>query len=134
MLMVVLHDFTPCVDDELEVKRGDVVSLLYREHDWAYVILIDDNSSTNSNKDKEGFIPFSYLASCSSSSGGSLAGGASLGQDKNDHHHNSALSGGSGGLGGGMDSMGASGSSLGEGASLDNQEFHPFYKVRINRK
>ena len=22
--MVVLHDFTPCVDDELEVKRGQV--------------------------------------------------------------------------------------------------------------
>lgn len=22
--MVVLHDFTPCVDDELEVKRGSV--------------------------------------------------------------------------------------------------------------
>ena len=29
--MVVLHDFTPCVDDELEVKRGQVcfVSLLF---------------------------------------------------------------------------------------------------------
>ena len=25
--MVVLHDFTPCVDDELEVKRGQVRSL-----------------------------------------------------------------------------------------------------------
>ena len=24
--MVVLHDFTPCVDDELEVKRGQVTS------------------------------------------------------------------------------------------------------------
>jgi hypothetical protein len=24
--MVVLHDFTPCVDDELEVKRGQVMS------------------------------------------------------------------------------------------------------------
>lgn len=24
--MVVLHDFTPCVDDELEVKRGQVLS------------------------------------------------------------------------------------------------------------
>jgi hypothetical protein len=23
--MVVLHDFTPCVDDELEVKRGHVI-------------------------------------------------------------------------------------------------------------
>lgn len=26
--MVVLHDFTPCVDDELEVKRGQVSNLL----------------------------------------------------------------------------------------------------------
>ena len=24
--MVVLHDFTPCVDDELEVKRGQVLN------------------------------------------------------------------------------------------------------------
>ena len=28
--MVVLHDFTPCVDDELEVKRGQVVHVLYQ--------------------------------------------------------------------------------------------------------
>lgn len=27
--MVVLHDFTPCVDDELEVKRGQVHSICY---------------------------------------------------------------------------------------------------------
>ena len=27
--MVVLHDFTPCVDDELEVKRGQIVNVLY---------------------------------------------------------------------------------------------------------
>ena len=26
--MVVLHDFTPCVDDELEVKRGQVDNIL----------------------------------------------------------------------------------------------------------
>ena len=28
--MVVIHDFMPCVDDELEVKRGQV-----REREWA---------------------------------------------------------------------------------------------------
>ena len=28
--MVVLHDFTPCVDDELEVKRGQIVHVLYQ--------------------------------------------------------------------------------------------------------
>ncbi|XP_068144052.1 SH3 domain-containing protein Dlish [Drosophila tropicalis] len=52
--MVVLHDFTPCVDDELEVKRGQLVNVLYRENDWVYVIGQDSR--------QEGFIPFSYCA------------------------------------------------------------------------
>ncbi|XP_030381244.1 SH3 domain-containing protein Dlish [Scaptodrosophila lebanonensis] len=52
--MVVLHDFTPCVDDELEVKRGQMVNILYRENDWVYVIGQDSR--------QEGFIPFSYCA------------------------------------------------------------------------
>lgn len=51
--MVVIHDFTPCVDDELEVKRGQVVHILYQENDWVYVI---------SEENKEGFIPYSYTA------------------------------------------------------------------------
>lgn len=52
--MVVLHDFTPCVDDELEVKRGQIVNILYRENDWVYVIGQDSR--------QEGFIPYSYCA------------------------------------------------------------------------
>lgn len=52
--MVVLHDFTPCVDDELEVKRGQVVNILYRENDWVYIIGQDSR--------QEGFIPHSYCA------------------------------------------------------------------------
>ncbi|XP_065367435.1 SH3 domain-containing protein Dlish [Calliphora vicina] len=52
--MVVLHDFTPCVDDELEVKRGQIVNILYRENDWVYVIGEDSR--------QEGFIPYSYCA------------------------------------------------------------------------
>lgn len=52
--MVVLHDFTPCVDDELTVERGQVVNILYRENDWVYVIGQDSR--------QEGFIPFSYCA------------------------------------------------------------------------
>lgn len=52
--MVVLHDFAPCVDDELEVKRGQIVNILYRENDWVYVILADSR--------QEGFIPHSYCA------------------------------------------------------------------------
>lgn len=51
--MVVLHDFTPCVDDELEVKRGQIVHVLYQENDWVYVI---------SEANQEGFIPHSYCA------------------------------------------------------------------------
>nr|CAG4644053.1 EOG090X083C [Lepidurus arcticus] len=51
--MVVLHDFTPCVDDELEVKRGSVVNVLYQENDWVYVI---------AENQREGFIPHSYCA------------------------------------------------------------------------
>ncbi|XP_022905966.1 SH3 domain-containing protein Dlish [Onthophagus taurus] len=50
--MVVLYDFTPCVDDELEVKRGQIVNILYRENDWVYVIGLDTR--------QEGFIPHSY--------------------------------------------------------------------------
>ncbi|XP_036330804.1 SH3 domain-containing protein Dlish isoform X2 [Rhagoletis pomonella] len=52
--MVILHDFTPCVDDELEVKRGQIVNILYRENDWVYVIGQDTR--------QEGFIPYSYCA------------------------------------------------------------------------
>lgn len=52
--MVVLHDFTPCVDDELEVKRGQIVNILYRENDWVYIIGQDSK--------QEGFIPHSYCA------------------------------------------------------------------------
>lgn len=52
--MVVLHDFTPCVDDELEVRRGQCVNILYRENDWVYVIGQDTR--------QEGFIPHSYCA------------------------------------------------------------------------
>lgn len=49
---MILHDFTPCVDDELEVKRGQIVNVLYRENDWVYVIAQDTQ--------QEGFIPHSY--------------------------------------------------------------------------
>lgn len=52
--MFVLHDFSPCVDDELEVKRGQIVNILYRENDWVYVIAQDSR--------QEGFIPHSYCA------------------------------------------------------------------------
>ena len=49
--MVVLHDFIPCVEDEVAVKRGQHVKALYQETDWIYVI---------ANDGKEGFVPFTY--------------------------------------------------------------------------
>lgn len=75
--MIVLHDFTPCVDDELEVKRGQIVSVLYQENDWVYVIRESDHhhyhrglsssQSMNSvDSSSEGFIPFSYCTPVSS--------------------------------------------------------------------
>ncbi|XP_064627868.1 SH3 domain-containing protein Dlish-like [Lineus longissimus] len=54
MIMMVLYDFTPYTDDELGVKRGDRVRVLYRELEWAYAIRDDG---------VEGFLPWSYLAS-----------------------------------------------------------------------
>ncbi len=32
--VLILHDFQPCVDDELAVTRGQSVTVLYRENDW----------------------------------------------------------------------------------------------------
>ncbi|XP_014229360.1 SH3 domain-containing protein Dlish isoform X2 [Trichogramma pretiosum] len=56
--MVIIHDFTPCVDDELQVKRGQIVNVLYRENDWVYVIAADTRM--------EGFVPHSYCAAYTS--------------------------------------------------------------------
>jgi hypothetical protein len=53
MIMAVLHDFTPSTDDELGVKKGDRVRVLYMELEWAYAIR--DNRL-------EGFVPWSHLA------------------------------------------------------------------------
>ena len=49
--MVVVRDFSPCVDDELEVKRGQHVKALYQENEWRFVVAKDG---------KEGFIPYTY--------------------------------------------------------------------------
>lgn len=47
----VIADFRPCVDEEIAVRRGDVVYMLYKENDWAYVI---------KRNGEEGFIPYCY--------------------------------------------------------------------------
>ncbi|TMW44798.1 hypothetical protein DOY81_010122, partial [Sarcophaga bullata] len=52
--MVVLHDFTPCVDDEAEVKRGQIRELYYIVK-MIWFIYGEDSR-------QEGFIPYSYCA------------------------------------------------------------------------
>ena len=49
--MIVVQDFSPCVEDELEVKRGQVVKALYQENEWRFVIAEDG---------REGFIPYTF--------------------------------------------------------------------------
>ncbi|XP_050692259.1 SH3 domain-containing protein Dlish-like isoform X4 [Eriocheir sinensis] len=83
--MVVLHDFTPCVDDELEVKRGSVVNVLYQENDWVYVIA--------EHGQQEGFIPHSYCAPY-----GSQLGELTINHKKKMPRDHSSLEGGGGGL------------------------------------
>ncbi|KAF7495785.1 hypothetical protein SSS_02646 [Sarcoptes scabiei] len=60
--MIVLHDFQPCVDDELAVQRGQIINVLYQENDWVYVIAETETK-------EEGFIPASYCAPIGSTLG-----------------------------------------------------------------
>ncbi|XP_042879938.1 SH3 domain-containing protein Dlish isoform X1 [Penaeus vannamei] len=83
--MVVLHDFTPCVDDELEVKRGSVVNVLYQENDWVYVIA--------EHGQQEGFIPHSYCAPY-----GSQLGELTMNHKKKMPRDHSSIEGGGGGV------------------------------------
>ncbi|XP_064082814.1 SH3 domain-containing protein Dlish-like isoform X2 [Macrobrachium nipponense] len=83
--MVVLHDFTPCVDDELEVKRGNVVNVLYQENDWVYVIA--------EHGQQEGFIPHSYCAPF-----GSQLGELTINHKKKMPRDHNSTDGGGGGL------------------------------------
>ncbi|XP_018495065.1 SH3 domain-containing protein Dlish [Galendromus occidentalis] len=50
--VVVIDDFIPQVDDELGVKRGEIVYILYKDNDWIYVVSEDET--------RQGFIPQSY--------------------------------------------------------------------------
>lgn len=51
--MVLLHDFQPCVEDELSALKGTRVTLLYKDNDWVYVVAEDG---------REGFVPYAYCA------------------------------------------------------------------------
>jgi hypothetical protein len=59
--MVVLHDFTPCVDDELEVKRGQVDTnlMMTLEHEHDLISPEGTSSSTylqQNNDSRSGFV------------------------------------------------------------------------------
>ncbi|KAK4321669.1 hypothetical protein Pmani_000557 [Petrolisthes manimaculis] len=142
--MVVLHDFTPCVDDELEVKRGSVVNVLYQENDWVYVIA--------EHGQQEGFIPHSYCAPY-----GSQLGELTINHKKKMPRDHSSMEGGGGGLdtdhnttigtinSGGTDSESYGGkliggppnrtsdSSVQSGSATPDNNIHPFFKEAAGR-
>ena len=49
--MVIVQDFEPCVSDEIRVRRGEHVKVLYQENDWLYIQTADG---------REGFVPYNY--------------------------------------------------------------------------
>ena len=49
--MVIVQDFEPCVNDEIRVRRGEYVKVLYQENDWLYILTLDG---------REGFVPYDY--------------------------------------------------------------------------
>ncbi|XP_062522678.1 SH3 domain-containing protein Dlish-like [Corticium candelabrum] len=79
---VILQDFNAYVADELTVREGGIVQMLYRENDWAFVANLDG---------EEGYVPFSFCAENhhpprsnsfrSQSSGGSREPSEQLGRD-----------------------------------------------------
>ena len=50
---IILQSFTGYAPEEVTVKQGQKVNILFREGDWAYVITHDK---------KEGYVPFTYCA------------------------------------------------------------------------
>lgn len=52
----VTNDFEPTVDDEIGVKKGEIVVAMYKDQDWVYVVKNSDVGV------KEGFIPRMYCS------------------------------------------------------------------------
>ena len=50
---IILQSFTGCAPEEISVKQGQKVHILYREGDWAYVLTHDK---------KQGYVPFTFCA------------------------------------------------------------------------
>ena len=50
---IILQSFTGCAPEEISVKQGQKVHILFREGDWAYVLTQDK---------KQGYVPFAFCA------------------------------------------------------------------------
>ena len=50
---IILQSFTGCAPEEISVKQGQKVHILFREGDWAYVLTHDK---------KQGYVPFTFCA------------------------------------------------------------------------
>ena len=49
--MTVIRDYTPCCNEELAVRKGQRVKVLYRRNDWAFAV---------TKNGAHGYIPYSY--------------------------------------------------------------------------
>ena len=49
--MTVIRDYTPCCNEELAVRKGQRVKVLYRRNDWAFAV---------TKNGAKGYIPYSY--------------------------------------------------------------------------
>lgn len=49
--MTVIRDYTPCCSEELAVRKGQRVKVLYRKNDWAFAV---------TKNGAHGYIPYSY--------------------------------------------------------------------------
>lgn len=49
--MTVIRDYTPCCSEELAVRKGQRVKVLYRKNDWAFAV---------TKNGAQGYIPYSY--------------------------------------------------------------------------
>ena len=54
----ILHDFEPSDNEELQVREGQFVKIIYQKNDWLYVV---------DSLENEGFIPFSYCSTFNTS-------------------------------------------------------------------
>lgn len=60
--VVVLHDFTPCVDDEIGVKRGEIVHTLYQENDWVSLLVGKSYCPAKDNEEHRHYMKHLFCA------------------------------------------------------------------------